>query len=43
MGLDESPLGEAVLVFTPPSSMLDLLRRPAPAVRRVVRVQPVDG
>lgn len=42
-GLDESPPGEAVLVLTPPSSMLDLLRRRAPAVRRVVRVEPVDG
>lgn len=42
-GLDRSPPGEVVLVLTPPSSMLDLLRRRVPAVRRVVRVEPVDG
>jgi zinicin-like metallopeptidase len=42
-GLGESPPGEAVLVLTPPSSILDLLRRRAPAVGRVVRVEPVDG
>lgn len=42
-GLDRAPPGEAVLVLTPPSSMLDLLRRRVPAVRRVVRAEPVDG
>jgi zinicin-like metallopeptidase len=42
-GLEESPPGEAVLVLTPPSSMLDLLRRPLPVVRHVVRVEPLDG
>lgn len=42
-GLDRSPPGEAVLVLTPPSSMLDLLRRRIAAVRGAVRVEPVDG
>lgn len=42
-GLDEPPPGDAVLVFPARSSVLDLLRRPAPPVSLTGVVERLDG